>query len=120
VSSAWRQIPADERRRTAIFTHNYGEAGAIDLLGSTPRLPRAYSGHNGFSEWPRPPAADTHALLLGFEDAAEAAPYFEHCRTLAIVNDHVGLNNDEQGLPVMLCRTTGAWPKLWPHLTHYD
>ena len=57
-----------------------------------------------------PPAADTSALLLGFEDAAEAAPYFERCRTLAVVNDHVGLNNDEQGLPVMLCRTTGPWP----------
>jgi len=33
VSSAWREIPASERRHTAIFTGNYGEAGAIDLLG---------------------------------------------------------------------------------------
>ena len=33
VSTAWRRIPAVQRRRTAIFTANYGEAGAIDLLG---------------------------------------------------------------------------------------
>ena len=69
VSSAWRQIPAAERRHTAIFTANYGEAGAIDLLGPALQLPRAYSGHNGFSEWGEPPAADTHALLVGFNDA---------------------------------------------------
>jgi len=120
VSSAWRQIPASIRRNTAIFTSNYGEAGAIDLLGRALRLPRAYSGHNGFSEWGIPPRSDTHVLLIGFNDAADAAPYFEQCRTLATINDRVGLNNNEQGLPVMLCRTTGPWPTLWPQLTHYD
>jgi len=120
ISSAWRDIPVAQRRHTAIFTSNYGEAGAIDLLGSPLRLPRAYSGHNGFSEWGIPPAADTHALLIGFDNAVAAAPYFEQCRTLATVNDRVGLNNQEQGLPVMLCQTTGSWAALWPHLTHYD
>lgn len=120
VSDAWRQIPADERRHTAIFTGNYGEAGAIDRFGAARRLPRAYSGHNGFSEWGIPPATDRNVLLVGFENATEAAPYFEHCRTLATVNDGVGLDNEEQGLPVMLCRTAGRWSTLWPHLRHYD
>ncbi len=120
VSSAWRQIPAAERQHTAVFTGNYGEAGAIDLLGSTHRLPHPYSGHNGFSEWGMPPRTDTHALIVGFNNAADAAPYFEHCRTLATVDNRIGLNNDEQGLPVMLCRPADPWPTLWPHLTHYD
>jgi len=120
VSSAWRQIPPGERGHTAIFTGNYGEAGAIDLLGSTLGLPRAYSGHNGFSEWGEPATTDTNTLVVGFNNAAAAGPYFEQCRTLAIVNDRVGLNNNEQGLPVMLCRATGPWPRLWPQLRHYD
>jgi 4-amino-4-deoxy-L-arabinose transferase-like glycosyltransferase len=120
VSTAWRQIPAAERRGTAIFTGNYGEAGAIDLLGSALQLPHAYSGHNGFSEWGMPPATDTRALIVGFQSAADAAPYFEQCRTLATVNDRVRLNNQEQGLPVMLCQIAERWPTLWPHLTHYD
>jgi hypothetical protein len=120
VSAAWRRIPAGQLQHTAIFTSNYGEAGAIDVLGSALRLPRAYSGHNGFSEWGKPPPAATQALLVGFDNAAAAAPYFQHCKTLATVNDRVGLDNQEQGLPLMLCRTTRPWPGLWPHLTHYD
>jgi hypothetical protein len=120
VSTAWGQIPASERRHTAIFTGNYGEAGAIDLLGPRLHLPAAYSGHNGFSEWRIPPITDTRTLLVGFDNAADAAPYFDQCRTLATVNNHVGLNNDEQSLPVMLCRVNGAWAALWPRLTHYD
>jgi 4-amino-4-deoxy-L-arabinose transferase-like glycosyltransferase len=120
VSDAWRRIPIGERQNTAIFTGNYGEAGAIDLLGSALLLPRAYSGHNGFSEWGEPPAGDTRALVLGFNNPADAAPNFEGCQTLATVDDGVGLNNNEQGLPVMLCQPADRWSTLWPHLRHYD
>jgi hypothetical protein len=119
VGRAWRSIPAPERARTAIFAATYHEAGAIDVLGKE-RLPYAYSAHNGFSEWGEPPARDTRALLLGYQNAADAAPYFDDCRTLATVNNGVGLDNNEQGLPVQLCRPTGSWRALWPHLVHYD
>ena len=113
------EAPASERTHTAIFTDNYGEAGAIDLLDPKLGLPRAYSGHNGFSEWGMPPVTATHALLAGFANAADAAPNFDRCRTLATVDNGVGLSNDEQGLPVMLCQVTSPWPALWPLLTHY-
>ena len=105
---------------TAIFTDNYGEAGAIDILGTERRLPRAYSGHNGFSQWGMPPSFDTYAMLAGFNSGADAAPYFDECRNLAVVNNGLGLGNDEQGLPVMLCRTGAPWSALWPHLRHYN
>jgi hypothetical protein len=90
------------------------------VLGGAQGLPRAYSGHNGFSEWGQPAAADTHALVIGYDSASDAAPSFDRCRTLATVNDGVGLENQEQGLPLMLCRPTAPWPTLWPRLTHYD
>jgi 4-amino-4-deoxy-L-arabinose transferase-like glycosyltransferase len=120
VAAAWRLVPAPERPRTAVFTANYGEAGAIDLLGARLGVPRAYSGHNGFGEWGMPPPADTSVLLVGFKAPAEAAPYFTACRALATVDNGVGLDNQEQGLPVMLCRASTAWPAMWPHLRHYD
>lgn len=119
VTAAWRRIPRPERAHTVVFTMNYGEAGAIDVLGGR-ALPRAYSGHNGFSEWGRPGAADTHALLVGFDGSRDAAPFFAGCRRLGRVDDGVGLENDEQGLPLLLCRPTASWPALWPRLRHYD
>lgn len=120
VASAWRKIPAFERPHAAIFTENYGEAGAIDLLDPKLGLPKAYSGHNGFSEWGVPLGTDTRALVTGFRDAADAAPYFDRCRALVTVDNGVGLRNYEQGLPVMLCHVTAPWTTLWPRLTHYD
>lgn len=119
VADAWRNIPPRERAHTAIFAATYHEAGAVDVLGRA-RLPYAYSAHNGYSEWGKPPASATHALLLGYQNAADAAPYFRNCRTLAIVNNGVGLDNNEQGLPVQLCRPTATWTTLWPHLIRYD
>jgi 4-amino-4-deoxy-L-arabinose transferase-like glycosyltransferase len=120
VTRAWHRIPAADRAETAIFTANYGEAGAIDLLGRADHLPRAFSGHNGFSEWGEPRAGDQHVLVLGFNDSAQAAPEFAGCSVLARMNNGRGLDNQEQGLPMMLCHTTAPWPRLWPDLTHFD
>lgn len=119
VAGAWDGLPARERAHTAIFTATYQEAGAIDVLAGN-RLPYAYSAHNGFSEWSKPPATATHVLLLGYQDAAAARPSFDNCHTLATIDNGVGLDNNQQGLPVQLCRPTASWPKLWPHLVHYD
>lgn len=119
VTGAWRGLPAGVRSHTAIFTANYGEAGAIDVLGDG-RLPRAYSGHNGFALWGQPPATDTSALVVGYDSPSDAAPAFRACRVLAIVNNGLGLNNQEQGLPVMICQTDAPWSAMWPSLTHFN
>ena len=42
------------------------------------------------------------------------------CRKLATIDNGVGLDNDEQGLPLLLCRPSEAWSALWPHLTHFN
>jgi hypothetical protein len=120
VASAWRRIPAGQRAHTAIFADNYGEAGAIELMGRSRGLPRAYSAHNAFSEWGHPPPADTYALVLGYDGPRDAEPSFSRCRRLARIDDEVGLDNQEQGLPVMLCRPTASWATLWPRLRHFD
>jgi 4-amino-4-deoxy-L-arabinose transferase-like glycosyltransferase len=120
VSGVWHDLPASERTQTAIFTGNYSEAGAIDLLGRPLGLPRAYSGHNGYSLWGYPNDNDTHVLVTGFHNSHEVDRYFDACQTMATVDNHVGLDTDEQGLPVMLCRPTAGWPQLWPLLRHYD
>jgi multisubunit Na+/H+ antiporter MnhB subunit len=111
VAKAWRRVPPD----TAIFTSNYGEAGAVDVVGKHLGLPRAYSGHNAFGEWGPPPAGDRHALVIAFRPPAE----FTACRVLGTVDNGVALQNQEQGVHVELCRLTAPWADLWPRLRHY-
>lgn len=118
LSDSWAAIPAPVREHTALFTDNYGEAGAVDVLGARYQLPHAYSAHNGFALWDRPPDTDTDALLVGYAGPSDALPYFTGCRILTRVNNHVGLDNQEQHGPIMLCRTARSWTQTWSHLIH--
>ncbi len=118
VARSWDGLTPAQRREAVIFTSNYGEASAVDLLGRDAGLPSAYSGHNAYSEW-GPPRGAHLAVLLGFTPAT-AADAFTDCRQLATIDDGVGLDNDEQGLPVLLCRPIASWSSLWPRLTHFN
>ncbi|MBO1766201.1 glycosyltransferase family 39 protein [Allobranchiibius sp. GilTou38] len=119
VAAAWRSIPPARRSATAVFTGNYGEASDINLFGAAHGLPHAYSGQNAYSEWPSPPDHDTSVLLLGYE-GSEAAPYFTGCATLARIDNGDHLDNQEQGMPVLLCRVPRPWSAIWRDVRHYD
>jgi hypothetical protein len=120
IAAVYRSLPASTRARTAIFTHNYGEAGAIAHYGPALGLPYPYSGHNGWALWGPPPNNDTTALLVGI-DPQQAQSDFTGCRLRARLNNGQGLDNQEQNGPVLVC--TGErrpWSALWPTLRHYD
>jgi 4-amino-4-deoxy-L-arabinose transferase-like glycosyltransferase len=121
VASAWRRIPASQRGRAVIFTSNYGEAGAVDLFGPAVGLPSAYSGHNAFALWGPPPSRAGPVVLVGYGTRNRVARYFPACRHVSTVHNGIGLPNDEQGAPVLLCRSPQEpWSRLWPRLIHYD
>jgi len=121
VAGVYDRLPAATRQRTAIFTSNYGEAGAIDLLGPADGLPNAYSGHNGFTQWGPPPDSQTSAIVVGDLDDNLLARDFSGCRTEARINNGVGLNNNEQGDPVAFCAAERApWSAIWTGLRHYN
>ncbi len=121
VASVYHELPRSTRARTVIFTKNYGEAGAIDLFGPARGLPQAYSGHNGFSEWGPPPNSATAAILVGEELEATIAADFKGCAVRAHIDDGLGLNNQEQGVPVWFCAATSRpWSTMWTSLRHYN
>jgi hypothetical protein len=51
VARVYNTLPPEERAKAGIFTQNYGEAGAVDLLGRKYGLPKASSGHNNYFLW---------------------------------------------------------------------
>ena len=51
VERAWRSTGESDPTYWAVLAPNYGDAGALDLLGRGRGLPRAISGHNNYWLW---------------------------------------------------------------------
>jgi hypothetical protein len=126
----WPQLTADVAAQdaaltragqppTSVFTAEYAEAGALDVYGGRYRLPAAISGHNSFWTWGPGHASD--ATVLYVDAGARLAPYFAHCRQLAVYNPPDHVQSDWNDLAIGVCTGPSAsWPALWPRLRHYD
>ena len=111
VTQASASLPAS----TVIVAGNYGEAGALSRARRAgAALPPVYSGHNGFAQWGLPPVSATTVLTVGIvrPDVLSA------CRTVAHLRNRAGIENEENGQPVRVCRHSGAWAADWERLRH--
>lgn len=96
-----------------LLASNYGEAGALERYGHV----TAYSGHNGFWWWGPPPArASSAAVTVGFPEDY-LLRFFQHCNLGTRLDNHLGVDNDEQGAHVYVCTgMRGTWATTWPRL----
>lgn len=67
VARYYNSLPIEERKRTAIYTGNYGEAGAIDFYGPRYGLPPAICGHQNYFLW-GPRRYDGSSVILIEDD----------------------------------------------------
>ena len=51
VSEAYQTVPENERSKTVVYAHNYGEAGAIDYYRGKYALPPVVCPHNSYWYW---------------------------------------------------------------------
>jgi hypothetical protein len=115
----YRSVPVGRRAHNVILTSNYGEAGAVDRYGPAIGLPDAYSGHNSFWWWGRPPDGTSTVVAVGF-DPGDLRPYFSDVRLVGHLSNGLGVSDDEEGNPIWICTGPRApWPVLWPELRHY-
>ncbi len=120
VGTAFATLSPDDRVHTTIVTANYGEAGAIDKFGDRYHLPKVYSGQNQLYDYGPPPESATVAILTGY-DTDEVPPAFGSCTVAGTFDNGVDVDNEEQGLPVLICRArTASWVSLWPSFQHYS
>jgi hypothetical protein len=127
VRTVWFSLPAGQRANAVIFTSNYGEASAINILGQGTGLPQAVSGHNTYWWWgPGNPHATTVVAVMpgpadGGGDAAYLGQFFTSVRAVATLSNPYGLHNQEWHGHVYLC--TGPrhpWGQMWPRLRTYS
>jgi 4-amino-4-deoxy-L-arabinose transferase-like glycosyltransferase len=112
VAGVYREAPSG----AVILTGNYGEAGAIDRYGPGLGLPSAYSGHNAFWYWGPPPRRRAPVVAVGL-DRGDRTTQLRDCSPAARVDNESGVDNDEQGVWVFLCRgPRRPWAQEWPAL----
>ena len=119
IAGVYRSLPAAQRSSAIVLGSNYGEAGAVERYGPADGLPAAYSGDNGFWYWGPPPASAATAIAVGF-GRARLTPFCGSLRLAAQLDNHVGVQDDEQGAPVWVCSPLRApWTVTWPRLRFF-
>ena len=79
VAAVVRALPPAQQQTAILFASNYGEAGAIDHLGRSVGLPRAYSGHNSYSDWGIPPDDAGPVVVIGYTQRGYVDTYWTGC-----------------------------------------
>ncbi|WP_438489084.1 ArnT family glycosyltransferase [Streptomyces sp. S186] len=118
TEAAYRALPVAERDRAVLLTDNFGEAGALDVYGHG--LPPVYSGHNELHKWGPPPERADVVIAVGI-DPARLAAGFRSCAVAGHLDNGLGIDNPEQGVPITVCRgLKQPWSAQWPGYRHYN
>ncbi|WP_194897872.1 glycosyltransferase family 39 protein [Catenulispora pinisilvae] len=119
VQQASAKLPAG----TPIFTSNYGEIGALTILGPADGLRRpVFSGHNQYA-LSAPPGTPNTVLCVGQWSAAFLRRFWSQVTEVAPISLPHGLRDQEttQHAAVYVCsRPHGSWAAMWPGLRHLD
>lgn len=95
-------LPPEERAKAVILVGNYGEAGAINLLGRSRGAPLAVSGHNSYWTWGPGHMSKDIVLVLGGrdEDGRQACDSYVRAG-LVRCRDCMPYENEN---PISICR----------------
>jgi hypothetical protein len=116
IAVVYRSLPAAQRSKAIVLGSNYGEAGAADHFRRAYGLPAVYGVHNGYWYWGPPPPWAAVVVAVGF-DRRTLTPVCGTLRLAALLNNHLGVQDDEQGAPVWICSALRrSWAAIWPGL----
>ena len=114
-------LPADQRSEVGVLVGNYGEQGALEILGSADHLPLPISMTN--SAWLRgyPAVPPSTLIVVGFsQEAADRA--FTSCRLAGHNGNSEGVKNEEsESHPdIFVCDSPRLpWPEFWKEYQSY-
>ena len=108
-------LPGEQRENVGVVVGNYGEQGAIEILGAAYHLPVPISGTN--SAWLRGyPASPPSALIVVGLSQQYVQRMFAECRVAGHNGNSLGVRNEESDdhADIFVCgglRMT--WPEFW-------
>jgi len=120
LAQAYDALPTNERNQACIFTSNYGEASAVNLLGKSLGLPEAISGHNSYYIWGPDSCAGKVLITVGYSLAADKQSYANV--TLLTTITCQNCMDLENNLQVYLCTNPNfsSIAAVWPAVRAYD
>jgi hypothetical protein len=115
VATIRDSLPPEQRDSVGVLAGNYGEAGAVEILGPAYHLPMPISMTN--SAWLRgyPAPQPSTLIVLGFSREA-ADKVFTACRLAGHNGNSEGVKNEESEYhpDIFVCGPPRmAWPEFW-------
>jgi hypothetical protein len=103
------QVRTAARGADVVIARNYGEAGALEVLGGDRGLPPIASPHVTFRFW-RPVARGRRALLVGYRADAIA----RICTSSRVVGRiRMPVDNEERGRSLTTCELRAPLSRIW-------
>jgi hypothetical protein len=119
VAEVFNTLSADEKKKVAIFSSNYGRCAAVDYYGEEYGLPKTIGNHNNYWIW-GPRDYDGEILILLGGDIEEHKPDFREVELVSVIDCQYCMPY-EDNVPVYLCRGLKHKPEeVWPAVKHYD
>ena len=119
VAAVYQALPPADRARAVFFGFNYGEAGAIDVLGRPLGLPPAISGHNNYYLW-GPQGRDGSVVIVLGGDLKKLQELYGDVQVAGRIDTAYAMPY-ETNLPIyVLRRPKVSLAALWPTLKHYE
>lgn len=118
VDSLYQSLPKNEKENCIILAENYGEAGALKILGKEYGLPDPVCRHGSFWTWGPGKKNPEVVISLGNEDDVVDELFEEH--TLVKKVTHKYAIDEENNIPVYICRKPRVkLQQIWPGLEKY-
>lgn len=119
VSRVYHTLPDAERRRCAIFGRNYGEAGAVDMLGNKHGLPNAISGHNNYWFWGFGGYSGDVMIVIGGKEV-DLLRFFDSATPAGLISNPYSMPY-ENNLTIWVGRgNKKPLREIWPELKSFN
>jgi hypothetical protein len=116
VARVYDSLPPEERAKAGVFAQNFGEAGAIDILGRKYGLPPALSGNQNYFFW-GPRGYTGEVLIVLDDDDDDLTSLFASVEDKGPVGTHSHAMPYEKRMRIYLCRgMKQPLAEFWPRV----
>ena len=118
VARIYNSLPPQERAVAGIYTDNYGEASAINVLGQKDELPAAISTHQSYWIWGPGNYSGQVMIVISGASLTRLDKYFGSCQAEAQLDQPLSMPWEKK--PVYVCRSGNAtFAADWKDLKNY-